>query len=220
MKRGTAISIILGLALGSVAGLAEVEAHTDWLDDPIIAEAAEWEPIPDTAVSMSYGADPERTHDIVTRIWEIDGEYQNDTDIPDDIEEAALIYGEMFGICPELLEAICSRETGGTYRTDLVGDKGQSLGCMQINTTQQAERIAAYGLTAEEMYKPDCAMLVAASFLSELVDRYEDIGEVLYRYNGAITDLKEYHKTGQLNEYVAYVLQLSEELEEKHGKRR
>lgn len=220
MKRGTALAVVLGLAVGSAAGVGEIYSQTDWLDDPIIAEAAEWEPIPESDLPMveEIGADPVRTHDVVTQWWEVSGEYRNDPDIPDEIEEAALIYGEMFNICPEFLMAICNRETGGTYRTDVKDETGMCWGCMQINIKAQAPRIKAYGLTKEDMLTADGAMIVAASYLAELFEEYGDPGVVLMKYNGATAALKKYMKSGQLNGYTAYVLKLSEELERRHGK--
>ena len=248
MQRGTALAVVVGVALGGAAGFGEVSTQTNWLKEPIIASAAEWEPISggeteikeestdsENANTMNKGASitvgdggvtietPEQiviTHDIdvIKNWWEVPGEMVNDPDIPDDIEEAAYIYGTMFNICPEFLEGVSNRETGGTYRCDLIDGTGTCYGCMQINVKAQAERIAAYGLTTADMLTADGAMLVAASYLSELFDQYIDPAVVLMKYNGAASALREYKHTGKLNGYTAYVLRTSAELERRHGK--
>ena len=74
----------------------------------------------------------------------------------------------------------------------------------------------AFGLHPEDMLTADGGMIVAASYVAELFDKYEDPAVVLMKYNGASTALKEYRKTGELNYYTEYVLRLSQELEEKH----
>lgn len=243
MKRGRALSIVIGLALGSAAGIGAVSSQTTWLDEPAIEEVSlEWESIP-IEITGEHDADPiliedeievipeeilgtepepmivhTRTNDVATHWWEIPGEYENDPLIPDDIEEAALIYGGMFDICPEFLMAVCDRETGGTYRTDLIDETGTCFGCMQINIRAQRERIAAYGLTADDMLTADGGMIVAASYISELFAEYEDPAVVLMHYNGATIALRKYQKTGELNSYTRHVLNLAYEMEERHGK--
>ena len=89
---------------------------------------------------------------------------------------------------------------------------------MQINLSAQGDRIAAYGLEAEDMLEPDACILVAASYLRDLFDEYEDCGTVLCIYNGNTTGLREYRATGKLPEYAAEVLERSADFEIRHGK--
>lgn len=229
MKKGTIPALLMGMSLSVLPCLCAVESQTDWLNVPeVYACDYKWEkidteglPAPWDAETMSawledHGTIPGRTHDedVIKTWWEL--AYGNDPDIPDDIEEAAYIYGGMFNICPELLMAICDKETGGTYRCDLADKSGTCVGPMQINLVAQRERIADYGLISDDMYTADGAMIVAASYIAELFETYEDPAVVLMKYNGAVTDLKEYRKSGKINYYTDYVLALAAELEEKH----
>lgn len=213
---------LLGAVLAILPCYGAILSQTDWLDVPeVIAADYEWEEIPET--ETPWNADSvnewlkirEETKD--ERSW-WEEKYVNDPDIPDDIEEAAYIYGEMFNICPEFLEAICDKETGGTYRCDLKDRSGTCWGCMQINIKAQQERMADYGLTEEDMLSADGGMIVAASLVAELFETYQDPAIVLMKYNGAKTALAKYRKTGELNYYTRYVLDLAAKLQEKHQK--
>ena len=90
------------------------------------------------------------------------------------------------------------------------------VGTQQINIVAQAERLAAYGLTPEDMLTYEGGALIAFSYIAELFDKYEDPAVVLMKYNGASTALKKYKQTGELNYYTRWVLNKSQELEEKH----
>lgn len=139
-----------------------------------------------------------------------------DDEIPYDVQESAQIYGNMYDICPEFLEAIAFVES--SYIPTV--ENGSCVGLMQINLDcrEQLERMEKFGLHEEDMYDIDASMIVAADYLSELFEDYEDPAEVLIRYNGDRTGLKRYRKTGEISEYATKVLDLSEELERKHGK--
>lgn len=49
------------------------------------------------------------------------GSGTSDTEIPKEVEEACIKYGEAYDICPELLEAICYEES--RYKADVTGGK-------------------------------------------------------------------------------------------------
>lgn len=78
--------------------------------------------------------------------------------------------------------------------------------------------MADYGLTEEDMLSADGGMIVAASLVAELFETYQDPAIVLMKYNGAKTALAKYRKTGELNYYTRYVLDLAAKLQEKHQK--
>lgn len=68
------------------------------------------------------------------------------------------------------------------------------------------------------LYAPAENMKVAADYLAELAERYDDIGMVLMVYNGD-SRAKDYQKTGNgLSDYANDILELSEQLEREHGK--
>jgi len=216
MNRGTIIAIILGVALGNAAGLGAISSQTTWMDEPVIVDAPEWEPIPEEEEPEETGCDPIRTHEVETDVIKAIWGYPNDPDIPDDVEEACNIYGEMYDICPEFLMAIANKETGGTYRADVKSRDGRCWGVMQINPAIHRARIAEYGLSKDDMLTADCCIMVSAAYLRQLFDEYSDPAVVLMKYNGATTALQTYWKTGKMNYYTRYILDKSRELEEKH----
>lgn len=140
----------------------------------------------------------------------------DDPDIPDGVEMLAVTYGAEFNICPEFLEAIAFYES--TYGTNI--ENGSCIGLMQVNLSckEQQERMALYGYTDADMWDNAPSMHVAADYLEDLFNEYEDPAEVLMRYNGDRTGLKRYQKTGEISDYAENILELSEELERKHGK--
>lgn len=139
-----------------------------------------------------------------------------DEDIPMDVQESAQFYGDMYGICPELLEAIAFAES--SYIP--TAENGSCVGLMQINLDceDQILRMESFGLSGEDMVEVDASMVVAASYLRELFEDYEDPAEVLIRYNGDRTGLRRYRESGEISAYAMKVLELSEKLERKHGK--
>lgn len=139
-----------------------------------------------------------------------------DEDIPYEVQECAQIYGDMYNICPEFLEAVAFVES--SYIPTV--ENGSCVGLMQINLdcSEQLERMEKFGLHEDDMYEVNASMIVAADYLYELFEDYKDPAEVLIRYNGDRTGLRKYRKTGEISEYARKVLDLSEELERKHGK--
>ena len=216
MKRKI-ISLLLGAFLGLLAG----QAH--WKSQYLYTH-----PVPKAEVKVSdlYAAEEKQVNAepiIGTKapegqqhILREDTLMYFDEDIPYDVQECAQIYGEMYDICPEFLEAIAFVES--SYIPTV--KNGPCKGLMQINLDceEQVERMEKFGLSESDMYEVDASILVAADYLWELFEEYKDPGEVLIRYNGDKTGLKKYKKTGQISSYAEKVLELSEELERKHGK--
>lgn len=200
MKHIVTRSLILGAALSLFPGIGAAVSQTNFLSEPTIVKAAEWEPI--------------RTHEVTVQYWwEI--EYGNDEDIPDEIEEAAILAGTKYGIAPELLEAMGETES----RFDVnASNNGAYLGWLQVSPKWHAARIADMNLTTEDLFDPYCCALVAADYLSELFEKYEDPALVLMAYNGDTSGIRRYYKTGQMSRYAETILRRSAELEQKHHK--
>jgi len=194
--------LLIGGVIGVTAGLGAFVQQTGWLDKPQVEiTTIRWE--------------PQRTHEMtVSQWWEL--EYGNDEDIPDEIEEASIIAGNRFDIAPEIFQAM--GETESQYDVDAFD--GQSLGWLQVTPKWHAARIADYGLEAEDMYDPTCCALIAGDYLSELLEKYDgDMALALMAYNGHISGIRRYYKTGQMSGYAETILRRSEELEVKHGKK-
>lgn len=136
----------------------------------------------------------------------------------DEIPEYIRIYCEHIGmeynICPELLEAIAYYESRFTPKAK----NGNHYGMMQINIKVHKERLEVHGWTKEDMYSPYRNLVVAAEYLSELYENYEENAIVLAMYSGNAKAVKKYEKDGTVCSYAKKVLKKSYEYEVLHGK--
>lgn len=72
-----------------------------------------------------------------------------------------------------------------TYRSDVVGDRGNSYGLMQIQPRWHAARMEKLGVgSVEELLDPRKNVLVGIDFLAELVKLYGNIDTAMAVYNG------------------------------------
>lgn len=130
----------------------------------------------------------------------------------EEVEALAEQIGGEYNICPEVLQAIAWKES--RYQEN--AEAGGCSGLMQISEQWHRDRMAELGVT--DLHDPDGNMRVAADYIAELVEKYEDIGMVLMVYNGD-SQAKNYQETGiGLSDYANSVLELSEQLEREHGK--
>lgn len=114
-------------------------------------------------------------------------------------------------ICPELVEAIIEAESSWNPKAK----NGDCIGLMQVSESWHRDRMARLGVT--DLTDPYDNILVGVDYLSELFERYEDVGAVLMKYNGD-SRLPEYLETGEMSEYAEKILTRSAELERMHGK--
>lgn len=86
-------------------------------------------------------------------------------------------YGKQYGISPKLLKAIAKVESG--ERPDMVGDDGESMGLFQIQPKWHMQRFKE----GESLLDPEVNTRVACEILTELMDKYATLDEVLTAYN-------------------------------------
>ena len=91
----------------------------------------------------------------------------------DYIEETA----ESYGISPKLVKAIIKVESGGN--ANAVGDNGNSVGLMQIQPKWHAQRLKE----GESLMDPKVNVRVGCEILSEIMDKYGTLDEILTVYN-------------------------------------
>ncbi len=127
------------------------------------------------------------------------------------VQELAEQIGEEYGICPELLQAVAWQES--RYQEDAESDGCSGL--MQIAECWHKDRMDRLGVA--DLHDPAGNMRVAADYMKELAERYEDIGMALMVYNGD-SHVRDYQETGQLSEYALSILEMSAALEQEHGK--
>lgn len=177
--RGKIATVLLGILIGSLAGYGHVQSvHAQ---PRCSIKVVEIEDHPDEENLIVY----------------------MDEEIPDEVELAAYKYGHIYQIDPELLEAIAYYES--RYQADVDSKTGTYKGLMQIGTKWHKDRIEKLGVT--DLHDADQNMMVAADYLSDLFEQYEDAVTVLKRYSGSST-----------TKYSNKVLNKAEQLKIKHGK--
>jgi len=135
--------------------------------------------------------------------------------IPENVKTYCEEIGEMFDICPELLESMAYQES----RFIPTVRNGNHYGLMQVNVKIHADRIEKYGYTAEEMFEPYPNILVAADYLAELYETYGDENPIILSiYSGSWKAVSKYKEYGIMTPYVEEVLSRSADLERLHGK--
>lgn len=134
------------------------------------------------------------------------------TEVPEEVIAVSEELGAQYNICPELLQAIAFCES--SYRADAVN--GDCTGIMQISEKWHKDRMERLGVT--DLLNIRQNMTVAADYLAELAEKYEDVGIALMVYNGDSSVNEVLSGTGKISGYAEKVLELSAALEEMHGK--
>ena len=107
----------------------------------------------------------------------------------EEVQEVSIYerYGKQYGISPKLLKAIAKVESG--EQPSMVGDDGESVGLFQIQPKWHAQRLKE----GESLINPEVNTRIACEILTELMDKYGTLDEVLTAYNcGHDTGSREY----------------------------
>lgn len=115
--------------------------------------------------------------------------------------------GPMYGIDPELLQAIIFYESSNNPNSS----NGNCFGYMQIFYIWHQDRMAKFGVT--DITDPYGNILVGTDYLSELIHQYNDLSLVLMIYNGDSRAYDLYNK-GEMSEYASNILTLYQRLKE------
>ena len=132
-------------------------------------------------------------------------------EVPQEVIEISEQLGGQYNICPELIQAICWRES--RFTADAEG--GGCVGIMQVSPRWQKGRMERLGVT--DLTDVEQNMTVSVDYLAELSEDGEDIAKVLMQYHGE-SDIEERLERGEVSDYVSSILRLSEELERENGK--
>lgn len=130
----------------------------------------------------------------------------------DEVYELALKVSEEYPICPELLTAMAFYES--SYNP--MAKNGSCMGLMQISEKWHKDRMKRLGV--DYIYDPLGNMRLAADYIMELEELWDDIAIVLMVYNGDTTAQRAYDGEADISAYATKILKLSEELERRHGK--
>lgn len=124
-------------------------------------------------------------------------------EVPENIASITEKIGEQYNICPELLQAIAWRES--RFDETAVNAAGTCYGIMQVSEKWHSHRMEA----GENLLDPETNIRVAAEYLAELFERYEDPAIVLMIYNGDSQWKKEWY----VSSYAEEILEMANALE-------
>ena len=211
LKRN-ALSILIGCLIGALAGWGHIRSAQQWQEQKrqLAEEAREY----DREVELERARWAEIENEEIDYATEMEKINLYDPDIPVDIQDAAWKYGELYNICPEFLIAVAKRES--EFNPEAVN--GSCVGLMQVSLRWHTDRMERCHVTEEEMWTVDGSMHVAADYLAELFDEYEDAALVLMIYNGDSDASSFAQGDCDMSDYASDILTYSRELEEKHGK--
>lgn len=138
--------------------------------------------------------------------------YAGSIRVPEDVRQISCDLGGRYNICPELIQAVCFKES--SFRPDAENDG--CIGMMQVSPVWHKERMKRLGMT--NLYDARENMTVAVNYLAELSQKYEDIGIALMIYNGDSNAEAVLDGRAGLSEYADSVLKISAEFERENGK--
>lgn len=132
-----------------------------------------------------------------------------DVPLSADLQEHISGLCEDYGVDMPLVLAIIGQESN--YRTDAVGDDGNSLGLMQIQPQHHQKRMDKLGVT--DLTDPYQNVAVGIDLLAELMSENKGTEWVVTAYNAG-AEIADYNKAiGARTEYAESVMMLREMIE-------
>lgn len=135
-----------------------------------------------------------------------------DVPLSHEIQDFIFAECEEKNIAPALVIAIIERESN--YNSDAVGDKGKSLGLMQIQSRWHSERMEKLGVT--DLMNPYENIKVGIDLIADLRETNSDVLYVLMAYNGGSYYADKHFKDGKISEYAIEVSERAAQLEERY----
>ena len=130
-------------------------------------------------------------------------------EIPEEIQFWCKYYGEQYGICPEVLEAMAWTES--RCITSAQSPDKACKGLLQIKPACHQARMEWLGV--RNIFGTWENLKVGADYLAELAAGEEDIAVALARYNGQSAEKIEKTRQGEYSGYVKKVLDIASDLE-------
>lgn len=133
-----------------------------------------------------------------------------DVPLDEDIQDYIITKSTEHNINPALVFAIIERESN--YDCEAIGDSGNSIGLMQINTYWHQERMDKLGIT--DLFNPYNNIDIGIDVLTEILSQYEDLTFSLMVYNGGFGYAADNINRGIYNtDYTEYVINRCLELQ-------
>ena len=124
-----------------------------------------------------------------------------DVPLEEDLQIHIINLCEEKHIDPAIVMAMAYKES--TYRTDAVGDGGNSYGLLQVQPRWHYERMQKLGCT--DLLDPYQNVTVAIDYLADQIERYGDLAKGLTAYNAG-------SYKGAITGYAKTVMALAEEM--------
>lgn len=148
----------------------------------------------------------------LTTCFKVDAEAKEEIKIPQEVRESCEKWGEEYGICPELLEAMCWHET--RCRSNL--ENGGCYGMTQINPKYHKDTMDLLGV--DDLTDYDQNIQVCAYTIRQYANEEDDLYCVLMMWNCGYSRGRNLFYKDVFTSYAKEVSQESYELERLHGK--
>lgn len=133
-------------------------------------------------------------------------------DVPQEVVEISEELGDRYSICPELIQAMCFKES--SFQSD--AKNGGCVGIMQVAPKWHKDRMNRLGVF--DLFDARSNMIVGVDYLSELIGQYEDVSVALMVYNGDGAAEDVICGSADVSAYADEILAISAELERENGK--
>ena len=155
---------------------------------------------PTTAETTEYITEPTETEVPTEKVTEpTEAVLLYNVPLDQDLQLHIISEAEAHNIDPAIIMAMAFRET--TYRTDVIGDSGNSYGLLQIQPYWHRERMKKLG--CDNLLDPYQNVIVGIDYLAENLNRYGSIEAALTAYNQG-------HYNGTVTSYAKDVLAKAE----------
>ena len=132
-----------------------------------------------------------------------------DVPLSHELQEFIFYECEEKEIDPAIVISIIAQESN--YKTHAIGDNGESIGLMQIQTKWHKERMQR--LVCHDLLDPFQNVKVGIDYIYELIQENPDLHFVLMAYNGGRNYAYERIDSGNISDYAIEVIERSQQLE-------
>jgi soluble lytic murein transglycosylase-like protein len=160
------------------------------------------EEIPETTVEEAVETDPEPEMTAEVRLY-------YDVPLSTDLQDHIFRVCEEYEVDPAVVISIISRES--RFKSDAMGDGGESYGLMQIKKKWHVERMKRLGVT--DLLDPYQNVTVGIDLLAELLHYGDSLEWALMCYNGGYSYADKRIKSGNISDYAKGVISMSNSLE-------
>ena len=191
--------LLIGVLAGMIIGRLTIPDEV-WGAEPVLI-------VPDGTTIIE-----DMNHPSMTEIDEaVEYLSANGVEVPEEIKAICEEVGKEYNLCPELLEAVCWKESW--FKADITNASGTCFGLMQIHRESHRARMQKLGVT--DLYDPEQNIRTGADYLSELFAKYGDMATALESYNGDSGAASDPTRTSS---YAQKILNVSQALERANWK--